>query len=112
MPPPTHTAMTTAMTPSVWTTEPFRIGTPEQFARLRELFVRSGFEEAPICARAEIETIHDLPPFDDRTALKDVADAQTLLVRLFMDCDAVSREAVRSVLSDTDIQTLETLGLL
>lgn len=104
--------MATAATPSVWTTEPFRIGTPEQFARVRELFVRSGFEEAPICARAEIESIHDLPPFDDRAAFKDVTDAQTLFVRLFMDCDAVPWEIVRSVLSDADVQTLEALGLL
>lgn len=104
--------MTTAASPSVWTTEPFRLGPPEQFARLRELFVRAGFEEAPICARAGIESLYDLPMPDDRTVFKDLSDAQALLVSLFMDGDAVPWEAVRSLLSERDIESLEALGLL
>lgn len=104
--------MTTAATPSTWTTEPFRSGTPEQFARVRELFVRVGFEEAPICARAEIESIHDLPVFGDRSAFKEISDAQTLFVRLFIDCDAVPWSIVRSALAEQDVGTLTALGLL
>lgn len=104
--------MTTAATFSTWTTEPFRTATPEQFARVRELLVRSGFEEAPICARAEIESIYDLPRVEDRMALKDITDAQTLFVRLFMDGDAVSWQTVRSLLSEGDVDTLVALGLL
>jgi methylase of polypeptide subunit release factors len=104
--------MTTAATPSTWTTEPFRAGTPEQFSRVRELFVRSGFEEAPICARAGIESIHDLPVLADRSVFKDVIDAQTLFVRLFMDCDAVPWAMVRALLSNSDLRALEALGLL
>jgi 16S rRNA G966 N2-methylase RsmD len=104
--------MTTPATTSTWTTEPFRSGTPEQFARLRELFVRSGFEESPICARAEVDSIHDLPPFGNRTVFRDITDAQTLFVRLFLDCDAVPWTTIRSVLSEGDMQSLEALGLL
>lgn len=104
--------MTTATTPSTWTAEPFRAGTPEQFARVRELLVRSGFEEAPICLRAGIESIHDLPVLSDRSAFKEITDAQTLFVRLFLDCDAVPWSTVRSVLSAEDVRALEALGLL
>jgi methylase of polypeptide subunit release factors len=104
--------MTAVATASAWTTEPFRIGTPEQFARLRELLVRSGFEEAPLCARAGIESIYDLPQFDDRSVFKDITDGQTLFVRLFMDGAAVSWSLMRSVLPERDVQTLEALGLL
>lgn len=104
--------MTAAATPSTWTTEPFRAGTPEQFSRVRELFVRSGFEEAPICARAGIESIQELPVLADRSVFKDITDAQALFVRLFMDCDAVPWSTVRSVLSESDVHVLEALGLL
>ena len=42
-------------TESAWTSEPFRLGPPEQFSRARELLMRAGFEETPLCARASEE---------------------------------------------------------
>lgn len=99
-------------TDSAWTTEPFRLGSTEEFARVRELFVRVGFEETPICARAGIATIHDLPVLESRSVFKDVTDPQTLFVRLFLDCDRLAWSVVRSVLTDGDLQALEALGLV
>jgi SAM-dependent methyltransferase len=95
-----------------WLSEPFRLGTPEQFGRLHELLVRSGFEEMPLCARAGVTSIHDFPRPEDRTAFKETTDAQSLLVRLFLDGSAIGREEIESVLSGDDLSLLEGLGLI
>jgi SAM-dependent methyltransferase len=101
-----------AISQSAWTTDPFRLGTTEQFGRVRELLVRAGFEETPICARAGIATIHDLPVADDRTAFRDATDAQAVFVRLFLDGDRIPWSVVRSILTPPDLEALEALGLL
>ncbi|HKN68301.1 MAG TPA: methyltransferase [Gemmatimonadaceae bacterium] len=103
---------TTGARESSWTAEPFRLGTVDQFARVRELFVRAGFEETPICARAGIASLYDLPLLQDRSAFREPADPQSLFVRLFLDCDRVPWGMVRSTLSSQDLDALETLGLV
>lgn len=97
---------------SVWRSEPFILGRPEQFSHLRDLFVRAGYEEAPLCARAAIESIHDFPRREDRSVFNEVTDAQSLLVRIFLDGDAASNEQLEKFLTADDRRTLESLGLL
>ena len=97
---------------SAWTAEPFRLGTVDEFARVRELFVRAGFEETPICARAGIASLHDLPVLEDRSAFREPTDPQSVFVRLFLDCDRISWGVVRAILSPADLQALEGLGLV
>jgi methylase of polypeptide subunit release factors len=99
-------------TESAWTAEPFRLGTPEQFSRARELLVRAGFEETPLCARAGVTSIYDFPRPDGRSAFKDITDAQSLFVRLFIDGDQIARRVVESILSTDDREILESLGLI
>ena len=99
-------------TESAWRTEPFRLGTPDQYARIRELLVRAGFEETPICARAGVSAVHDFPRPEDRAAFKEITDPQSLFVRLLLDGEHVPWSLVRSMLSVDDLRTLETLGLL
>ena len=106
-----HLAMATA-SESKWISEPFRLGAPEQFARVREFFVRVGFEETPLCARAGVASIHDFPRPERRNAFKDVTDPQALLVRLFLDGEKISSALVKSILSDGDLLVLEELGLI
>jgi methylase of polypeptide subunit release factors len=101
-----------AATESTWTTEPFRLGAPDEFGRVRELFVRQGYEEAPICERAGVTTLYDLPPVEERTAFKEPADPQALFVRLFFDGDRIPWKTVRSLLAGEDLETLRALGLL
>ena len=103
---------TTGARESSWTAEPFRLGTVDQFARVRELFVRVGFEETPICARAGIKSLYELPSLQDRSAFREPTDPQSLFVRLFLDCDRVPWSVVRSTLSSSDLEALETLGLV
>src|SRR5690349_5833605 len=103
--------MTTA-SESKWISEPFRLGTSEQFARLRELFVRTGFEETPLCARAGVATIHDFPRPEGRNSFKDVTDPQSLFVRLYLDGENVPRGLIESILAADDLDVLEGLGLI
>ena len=103
---------TTGARESSWTAEPFRLGSVDQFARVRELFVRAGFEETPICARAGIASLYELPLLQDRAAFREPTDPQSLFVRLFLDCDRVPWGVVRSTLSSADLDALETLGLV
>lgn len=103
---------TTGARESAWTAEPFRLGTVDQFARVRELFVRAGFEETPLCARAGIASLVDLPVFEDRSAFREPTDAQSLFVRLFLDCDRIPWTAVRTTLTSSDLEALEGLGLV
>src|SRR5204862_5093993 len=99
-------------TESAWTSEPFRLGPREQFSRARELLMRAGFEETPLCARASVNSIYEFPRPDGRSAFKDITDAQSLFVRLFIDGDQVARSVVESILSPDDLQVLEALGLI
>lgn len=91
---------------------PLHFGTPEQYLRVRELFVNGGFEESPVCSRASVTTLYDLPAPEDRSEFKDPEDAQTLFVRLFLDGESVSWDVVRSFLSERDTDLLIALGLI
>ena len=103
---------TTGARESAWTAEPFRLGTVDQFARVRELFVRAGFEETPICARAGIASLHDLAVLEDRSVFREPTDPQSLFVRLFLDCDRVPWTVVRTTLASADLDAIERLGLV
>src|SRR3954463_4745220 len=91
---------------------PFHLGRPEQYLRLRELFVASGFEEAPVCSRAGVTTVYDLPLPENESASTPPGDAQTLFVKLFLDGESIPTDVVRSLLSDRDIDVLVSLGLI
>ena len=103
---------TTGARESSWTAEPFRLGTADEFARIRELFVRAGFEETPICARAGIASLYELPLLQDRSPFREPTDPQSLFVRLFLDCDRIPWSVVRSTLSSSDLEALERVGLV
>jgi SAM-dependent methyltransferase len=99
-------------TPHVWTVEPFRMGTPREFARLRELLGESGYTEPLLREGAGVPAIHFFPAFDKRRVFLEVRDAQSLFVRLFFDGDSVPWSVVRSVLSTDEIATLEALDII
>ena len=103
--------MTTGLR-SAWTVEPFRIGAPEEFARLRALFALAGYTEPRLCEQADVPSIHFFPRADERTVLLTVGDAQSLFVRLFVDGEHVPREVVRQFLSPEDVSLLESLEIV
>src|SRR5919198_1934070 len=97
-----------------WTIDPFRLATPEEYARVRELLVRLGYEEASLRARFGLESVRELLIIDDRgvyeKALPD--DPTSLLVKLFLRGEQVAWGTVRSALSAEDLAALDTIGVL
>lgn len=97
---------------SRWTVEPFQDVGDDDLARLRDLFVRCGFEEAPLLARAGVDSVHEFPVLEGRAVFREITDAQSMLVHLFLDGVAVPWDTVRQVLSPEDLQVLDRVGFL
>jgi SAM-dependent methyltransferase len=98
---------------SHWTIEPFRLGTPDEFAQLRSFLVRARYTGPDICQRLGIGTIHEFRSLSEgRPLVPDLTDPQALLLRLFLDAMGVDWDEVRSLLAVDDIAVLEALGLL
>jgi SAM-dependent methyltransferase len=98
---------------SQWTVQPFRLGTPDEFARLRSLLTRARYTGPEICKRLGIGTIHDFRSVSEgRPLVPDLTDPQALLLRLFLDAMSVGWDVVRALLASEDVATLEALGLL
>ena len=98
---------------SRWTVRPFRLGTPEEFARLRDFLLRARYTGPEICARLGIGAIHDFRSVaEGRPLVAELDDAQALLLRLFLDAMAVEWSEVRSLLPPDDLAVLEALDLL
>lgn len=99
--------------PPRWATEPFVIGSPEQFAYLRRFFTDVGFTEPELLAQGKVDTLARLKPLDQgRTELATPTDVQSLLVMLFVDGIRFPWTTVRSTLSSDQVETLTSLGLL
>src|SRR5215208_1948148 len=94
------------------TGDAFRHGAPEQFSRLRELLIRSDYAEALLCERAGVPSIHYFPVGAEREVLRDVVDAQSLFVALFIDGAVIESRVAHAVLAPADFETVEALGLL
>lgn len=97
---------------ATWTVSPFRPGTRDEFAQLRELFEHASYTESQLCERAGVPSVFDLWPTSSRSSFTSIVDAQSLLVRLFFDGDAVSSSALRDLLPPEHLDTLLALELL
>jgi SAM-dependent methyltransferase len=97
---------------SRWTVEPFQDASAADLARLRDVFVHCGFEEAPLLARAGVDSLHHFPVAEGRTAFREITDAQSLLVHLFIDGSDVPWDAVKQMLSPEDLRVLDRIGFL
>src|SRR5947209_2294252 len=106
---------TTEAEAPTWTTEPFILGTPEQFQRLREWLVEVGFTEEGLSASGGIWLTYDPPaePQPEPAArAPEPLDARQLLRKLFLEGDALPRQTVETVLSSAERSILDDLGLL
>jgi methylase of polypeptide subunit release factors len=97
---------------SEWLAEPFRTGTSDQFARVRDLLLRSGYTEPSLCARASVTHINEFAKGDARSVLREANDPLSLLVHLFYDERSVPWSVVRSILSPEDLDALTALELV
>ncbi|HKG93870.1 MAG TPA: methyltransferase [Gemmatimonadaceae bacterium] len=98
---------------SVWRVEPFRDGTPEEFARLRSALERAGYTEPALCARFGIAQMHEfLQAREGREESLEPTDAQAVLARLFLDAEPLEWRVVRALLPADAVAAIEALGLL
>ncbi len=99
---------------------PPKIGTKDQFARLREALTAAGYDEAAVCASAGIDSIFEFKTiFEDRQeregkqkrddAIRDRAD---LLVRLLMDGEPIPEAVILEWVGPELLQALEDLGVV
>ncbi|MGH7616643.1 MAG: methyltransferase [Gemmatimonadaceae bacterium] len=103
----------TATRPARWATEPFTMGSPEQFARLRDWFLAVDYTEPALCAVAKVASIGEITALDSgRVAFDNFDNAQSLLVQLFIDGRHIPWDSVRAVLSPPELSMLTDLGLL
>ena len=91
---------------------PFSVATEQDFRALRELFERRSFTEQPICERYGLTVISDLRTIEDGRPPDELRDALGLLVRLFIDSQAVEESLVASFLSGDEMELLLRTGLL
>jgi len=89
---------------------PLRLGAPEQFQTVRELFERAEFTEPAICARLGIAAFTKFGIH--RPIAPEMETAFDCLVRLFLDCVAVERRRVLELLGSVEVEAMEGLGLL
>jgi len=100
-------------TDRVWTSEPFRDGTVDEYARLRAMLVRNGYTAEMICERLGLGSMSEFTQFrQGRERMRDMTDPLSLLVRLFFDLEKVPWATVRSFLPTLDIEAIEALGLI
>lgn len=92
---------------------PLRFLDADAFARLRGLLTRSGFTEAGVCAHAGIDSIFAFTMRQHAGAGEaPVERPLDLLVRLFMDSDAVGAHLIDDLLGGEARPLLESFGLI
>ena len=91
---------------------PLRLGSTVQFAHVRELLLRSGFTETLLCERAGVPSMHYFPRGANREVLREIIDAQSLFVALFIDGAQVDSRAVHAILPRPDFDAVDAMGLL
>jgi SAM-dependent methyltransferase len=92
---------------------PLRLGTPEQFAAVRELLAAANFTEAAICERLGIAAFTEFGPARRHRLFGDtLSTAFDALAHLFLECVAISRAEAGARLGPEGLSALEELGLL
>lgn len=88
-------------------------GTVGEFARVRELLASSGFTEAGIAARLELESLAGFESLRaGRQTGRQLTSALDLLIRLFLDEEPVLEEQARAVLPEETLDLLACAGLV
>lgn len=92
---------------------PLRVRTTGEFRALNEALTRHGYTTEGVCERMGIGTIyHFHAMYDGRTTHTEISDSLDLLVRLFMDSEAVAWDVVRSHFDEDQVQLMLDFGLL
>src|SRR5690606_14665060 len=89
-PPARLVATATARGADMPSKQPLVLGSPDQFAIVREAIDRAGYTEAEVVRRCELPSIYDYVNLrDGRTVAATITDAFDVLLRLFLDDEAL-----------------------
>lgn len=96
-----------------WATEPFVMGTDDDFRRLREWLTDVRFTEAGLAEAGGFKTTYQFLPLSDpaRTVFREPLDKLSLMVHLFLDGQPVAWAMIDSILSPDDRAVFDRLGL-
>ena len=91
---------------------PLRIGTRDQFARLRRGLLESGFTEESVCRHAGIESIFNFKMHSEgRKQGTQAGDSVGVLVRLLMDGEVMAEDEILAHLPAETLRALEELDV-
>jgi SAM-dependent methyltransferase len=90
-----------------------RLGTDEEFAAVRQLFQKCGFDERGVTDRLEIEDIaHFKSIRQGRRSALDLQSPIDALIRLFLDGEVVKESVAAKLLPEEAIESLAALNLV
>ncbi|MEO7084302.1 MAG: methyltransferase [Gemmatimonadaceae bacterium] len=95
-----------------WTVDPFRVGSREEFAKLRTALEAIGFTGAQICNRAGISVIYDLVTLPLENSLLNDNDSLAIAIRLLIAGQFIAWEIVRAAFAGPLLEAMEPFGLL
>jgi SAM-dependent methyltransferase len=92
---------------------PFRLGSPADFAAVRELFDTVGFTTKGVCQRGGVKEIYQFCTIaEGRETAAEASDALEVLIRLFIDGFPVPADHATALLPAAGIAALEELHLI
>ena len=89
---------------------PLRIGSAVDFARVRELFRITRFNESTICRIFKINDMSDIGSVNRQTV--QISGMLGLFIRLFLFIDTVPRAEIESLLDHDELESLLALDLI
>jgi methylase of polypeptide subunit release factors len=94
------------------TPSPLRLEPASSFEALRSFLQVAAYDDAEICRRLDIDSIDHFRAIRDGRPDVPPQDAIDVMIRLFLDNEAMPWSAVRAVLPADVVMALHTLGLL
>jgi methylase of polypeptide subunit release factors len=91
---------------------PVRLGTPDQFAAVRDCLRAADFTAARIAERVGVPTIYEFKALREGRTPTPINDRLDLLIRLFMDAEMLEWSAIREHVSAPALAAMEALGLV
>jgi len=91
---------------------PVRIGTPDQFAAVRDYLRAAGFTAARVAERAGVPTVYAFRTLREGRTPTPITDRVDLLIRLFMDAELVDWTVIREHVPAPTLAAMQALGLV
>src|SRR4026207_2492134 len=94
-------------------TPPLRLGSPAQFASVRDFFLTSGFTETQVCRALKLDSLSNLTTLkESEIDLAKLSPSLALSIRLFVLLQLVSRHEFDAAVSLHTSEHLHALDLI